>query len=211
MTILSPVSNATGSMSQEDINAENISNLMDTVNEMQSSSGNVINQPTYVEINDGTTNRALMGFNQTTGTWGLFAVPAGTDLADATDPQQFSFSSDLQSVISPLNGTITIPGGVATGAGQASFAATPIPHGLDYTPAVIGFANGPVITNYPSTSNINTILPVSFYTDSLNVQNQLIIGTDAANIYAYNNVDYFVASPTIPPWPITYYLLNVTA
>lgn len=175
-------------------------------------SGRIQTKNQQILVSDGLTNRAIIGFNKATGTWGVFTVPPGLDITEVTDPREFSLSSDLQTIISPKSGTITIPGGVSSAPGTDTFAATPIPHGLAYTPSIIGFTQGPVISNYPggTTQTLDTLLPVNFYTSSLNVNNQLTIGTDATYIYAYNNVDFLIANPPISSWEITYYILNVT-
>lgn len=139
------------------------------------------------------------------------AVP-GVEVSTASGPQQFTFNSDYATVISPLSGVITIPGlSSQPGGSNGVQAATPIAHGLDYVPSIIAFCEGPVfIGPGPTIQYMNSPVPVTF-TDTNLAGFQLSIGTDATYIYAYNSWLTAEADDAIPAFPITYYLLNVTA
>lgn len=199
----------TGSMSQEQINAANISNLMDAVNGLQASTGNIINQPTYIEVNDGTSNRVLMGYNQTTRTWGLFTTPPGTSIEDATMPQQFSSSSDYSSLVIVTSGTISLSQGLTTGTTGlylALFGQTVKPHGLPYTPVVQAsmlFGSTYIPLPYPAVDNISSssVAWVTYY-----------CSTDATNIYfTYQGVLFGNGTLAGATLTAQYNLLQVTA
>lgn len=209
--LVEPFEDPTGNMSLTEINSQDISNLMDAVNGLQSSTGNIIMQPTYMMVNDGTSNRAVFGYNQTTGTWGVFAVPPGADLSDATNPQDFSLSSDVQTMIAVKTGTIVIPGLTTQPADNfGTLSATPIAHSLTYIPSMIAFTFADVILGAgPASQAMNIPLPTDFQDANLN-ENQIFIGTDAVNIYAFNNWESSGTGP-ISSYSITYYLLNVSA
>ena len=145
------------------------------------------------------------------GSYGIQVSTPGVDVTTATSPQQFTLNSNFATIISPLNGTITIPGlpGQAGGT-NGILAAPPIPHGLPYTPSIIAFAFGPVfVAPGPTIKYLNTPVPNTFLDANLS-DFQITVGTDSTNIYAYNSW-LTVNNDNIPAFPITYYLLNVTA
>lgn len=203
----------TGQMSAEGINAANISNLIDAVNGLQASTGNIINQPTYVEVNDGTSNRVLMGYNQTTGTWGLFTTPPGTGIENATQPGQFSSTSDYPSllVLKTVTGNYSIT--TASGSFVAVTQTVSIPHGQTTVPFGLCFTNansnvtggtGTIPTPFSVYGTSNPNLP-DFFATALYVRQS---GVDATNFYFEAGLAFPSSSLN---GTITVYILQITA
>lgn len=145
------------------------------------------------------------------GTYGMQVSAPGQDVTTASSPQQFTFNSNFSSIISPLFGTITIPG-LPT---QAAFSsgtqgATPIAHGLDYTPSMIGFYTANLEIGTGVSKIMNVPANGGLFQDNNLVTNQVFIGTDATNLYAYNFWSMTSSAP-VAEFVIQYYLLNVTA
>jgi hypothetical protein len=202
MSLLNPTVDPTGQMSQVDMNTQDINNLIDTVNELQSSTGNIINQPTYIELNDGSTNRVIFGYNSVTQTWGIFAVPAGSDISEATVPQDFSLNSDAQYPIIFLKdaetfGSISVPTGTT---GQVSVT---IPHNLGYIPAFDAFAqvetqdfNRGTPSNFPTSFYVRMITNVAAGELLMQDVNELgyysYLGVDTINLY----IGFLIANDT---------------
>ena len=199
---LEPVTDPTGQLSQEELNAVNISNLIDAVNGLTSSSGNILQQPTYIMVNDGNNNRALVGYNQVTGTWGIFATPPGTDLLDANTPQQLALSSDFSQLIVTLADSYTYSGNLAP---NTYYYQVTVPHNLGYIPIAIVYLSNSG-TNYPIPAPIQYTL----VSHALNIQLYADFYVDNTNIYF--NLTNTTASTTYDgPFTWQYYLLAQTA
>lgn len=212
--LVESVDDPTGQMSQEDLNAANISNLMDAVNGLQASTGNIITQPTYIEINDGTSNRVLIGYNQATGTWGLFATPPGTDISDATTPQQLSLTSDYPSLLVIDQGTVVIPS-ISIGAGLTAsrtrtiFYTLPVPT----VPLILTSFFIPGGASY----SFQGMVPLTFIVGSgtgVVIQEldflSLVPGSSSATLTAqgYNGSS---STDTFPSYSVNYFVLQKTA
>jgi hypothetical protein len=175
-----------------------------------SSSGN------NIEINDGSVNRAIFGNNPTTGTWGFFATPPGTDISNAKTPQQLAFSTDYSSLLVVSNQTITfneIVGSGATGLWQTYT----IPHGQPNIPAYLAFISIPSFAvglnnplGFPSTQVYSVLTNDFAYVDSNLTSYQYFAAVDATNIYIsrliINTVPFTAVNTTA-----TYQILQNTA
>lgn len=170
-----------------------------------------------IEVADGSNNRVLVGFNPATRSWGIFATPPGTDIGNATTPQQLALTTDYSSLAIVVNQTITfnpIVGSGSTGLWQTYT----IPHGQPNIPtylpyvSVSGFGIGiaanslglpPGIIYTLMTSNYETI-------DSNLTSYQYFSGIDETNIYLTRliiNTGPFTAVPA----SVTYQILQQTA
>jgi len=226
---IEPISDPTGSMSQEDINAANISNLIDAVNGLSSSTGNILNQPTFTMVNDGTTNRALFGYNQYTGTWGIFGVPPGTDLSQATQPQQFSLTTDYPSFLSLDSGTTSLAvsfpsytGGYGN-PGTTQSASISVTHNLGFAPipqvllteTLVGTVYAPIASGCSYEGFNFATFPG--YTQFLYAgTDKFEIDVDSTYLYiSYSRTFGVVSGETVPAYNNTfqfqYYLLQLTA
>lgn len=219
MAQLVPFTDSTGKLSQEEINSKNISNILDELNNIQSSTGNIIQQPTYIAINDGVNNRALMGYNNTTKTWGIFTTPPGTDLTDATDPQQFSSTSDTPSIAVVKSGTATIAGIGSQPINQQGILTETVAHNLGYIPSFQAFTVAYSVTSAgnPSPLPHNVSVQISsgniVIYDSNNVTYELFVGVDDTNIYFGNFWNTFnnVSPEAVQDVVISYLLFTTTA
>jgi hypothetical protein len=207
MSLLEQSVDPTGQSSQLDLLSQDVSNLIDTVNGLQESTGNIINEPTYTEVNDGTNNRVLMGFNQVTGTWGLFVTPPGTDLGNATTPQQFSFSSDYPSlaVVDTINSNFITPDcNPGSGVWGSEINTVTIAHGLSYIPVPFGvFFDGSTYVQLPDT--VPGVIAGDPYFSQFRVR------TDATNVYLDSIIVSLTAHITTATFPATIFLLQQTA
>lgn len=103
----------------------------------QSQTGGFVKmQNQSVIANDGSTNRALFGFNKNTGTWGVFAVTAGNDVLTAT---KYALDSDYDQF--KIVGKFTYPFSESGGGSGMPGSLGPLIHGLGYQPLFTGSIN----------------------------------------------------------------------
>lgn len=144
--------------------------------------------------NDGTTNRALFGYNQALNLWGFFLTKLGIDVNTNTDPSQFIFNSNQDIFKIVASGIATIP---TSGSATSTVS---VAHGLGYIPAFVAFVL--VAGNY------NTV-PLNNYNTSTGALISAYLGwSDATNI----NFQTVVPGGTVSSsTPVKYYLLQETA
>lgn len=137
--------------------------------------------------NNGTTNKALFGYNPGLGKWGSFVAKEGIDVATNTDPANLIFNSEQNvfKIVSTLN--VIFPTATANfnNSTVSAAATTTIPHGLNYVPILTGvitvlggYLPLPWIDTYPiqasALGNFNTTM--------------LRVVADATNIYLMTKV-----------------------
>jgi len=165
---LDPFTDLTGKMSQSDLNAQDISNIIDEINKIQDAQTGHIQQTNLATIiNDGTTNRILNGYQSVLDQWGLFVSKAGVDVTKATvDQLIFNSNQDIFKITKkvPISLSITTPG--------SYFGQTSIAHGLDYVPSFV--------TNHTFS---NSLQALGSFTDTTNHSNPAFVyGTVGATL-----------------------------
>lgn len=156
-------------------------------------------------VNDGTTNRVLLG--NTVGDWGLKVSKPGFDVTTATNEQLiFNSSQNVFKIVQgPKQVTVTCAAGSTIG--NASVA-----HGLEgFVPIPMGFLNGASISTVGS--NLSLPLP-SFGTATIDTTNHVIdFGTwlfvTADETYFHATVLNSTGSAV--SYIVTYYLLQESA
>lgn len=145
-------------------------------------------------VNDGTTNRVLVGALPD-GTFGMKVSQAAYDVTAATDSQLiFNSSQNMFKIVA--TGTATIP---TSGTSTASVS---VAHGLSYIPAFVAYVFISATTSY------NTIPLVNINTSTGVILSEYIGWSDATNI----NFQVIVPGGTVPSTtPVKYYLLQETA
>lgn len=122
----------TGALSQTDLNAQDIQNIIDEFNKFQDqyTAGNIQQNQQSIIVFDDSTNRVLIGYQTVLQQWGLFVSKPGVDVTEATaDQLVFNSEQDVFKIVSkvPISVSVVAPG--------AFYGQTVIPHGLDYTPS----------------------------------------------------------------------------
>lgn len=211
---LVPFTDPSGKMSPQEVNDQNIQNIIDAINGLQASVGNLLKTPTAEIANDGTSNRAVFGYAQGLQQWGMFTSKAGYDALTDSDPSHFTLNSSQDAFKIVGSGTINSqPANTFANAGQVgqNQSVISVAHGLPFTPAVIAyiFLGGAYVP-----------LPYTFFSTNGTVQWQsdlFRIQTDGTNVSVIAQVfasavgsgSGFAAST--PSFPVKYYLLQETA
>lgn len=164
-----------------------------------------------ITVNDGTNNRAIVGYNPTTGTWGAFATPPGTDITNANTPEQLSFSTDYSQMIMVIEGIVNFPA-ISGIAGQEMYQTATIPHGQSVVPAYYVFLQwiaGGTFLNLPTTY-YTQVLSGLVESDNAGTSSSFEVGIDQTNLYInrlVSNSSNFTAAPA----NLTYQILANTA
>lgn len=159
--------------------------------------GRVQMQNQSIVANDGSTNRALFGFNQNTSTWGFFAVTSGNDVLTAT---KYALSSDYDQFKIVATGTTSINANLSAG----STGSSTIVHGLGFIPSSLIFVDlgGAVYQQLPLTTGL------TIASGLVGFNNWVYAATDATSL----TINFY--SPTTTNWgtfSFRYYLLAETA
>lgn len=147
---------------------------------------------------------------------GLFISQSGIDVTQATD-RQLAFNSS-QSVLQEVvpKSTATIPG-VAVAYNGVGIESVKVAHGLNYEPAMLAYANLPVLLSLGNTVNANVPMPYNsgtYYlytgTGSAAANIELTPAVDSAYVYFtyYSQGTGSSGSTNVPAITVTYYLLT---
>lgn len=165
---------------------------------------------------DTGTRRVLLG-KGASGFYGLKVSEEGVDVYTATDDQLiFNSSQNLFKIVRSSTGSVTV------GSGDSyTTVTTTIPHGLNFTPIVLGFVDsnstilshsGRTPTPYTMYESVTTS-PIGLIDNTLYVViGQFTITADATNIYlnvGTHKVTFYTQLQGV--WNFTYYVLQETA
>jgi hypothetical protein len=217
----------TGALSTVDLNTQDISNLIDNFNQLQSQlqGGNITQNPQNIIVFDGTANRVLIGFQTVLQLWGLFVSLPGVDVTTATANQLlFNSNQDVFNIIDKIPSSIpqfnTTYGGSETSGGVL----LTVPHGQTFTPIVEVYVQGQLI-NFNTLAEIaSSYVPLPIYnvdlasyvfpnaTSSKAYPLSITFAVDSTNVYieAYY-VNTGDSHDTIAAIPLTIFVLQESA
>ncbi len=200
---LDPFSDLTGKMSQSELNAQDISNIIEEINKIQDTQTGHIQQTNLATIiNDGTTNRILNGYQSVLDQWGLFVSKPGIDVTKATADQLiFNSNQDIFKIALSDTATLSYDGNVNT--------FLTIPHGLLTIPIVSAYVQLPNDANFSPMNGQFVPMPVYMNRVGLPVL-QCVQSADATNIYLrVHDIYSSGGSPEI--YNFRYYIQQETA
>lgn len=210
-TILTPSTDNAGSASNTDLLRQDVNNLIAAVNSLNSAqSGNIQTTPQATIINNGTSNKVLLGFQSGLSQWGLFVAKDGVDVNTNTNLSNFIFNSSQNTFKIVTKGNLSFNYTAPSGAAGSTFPF--ITHNLGYVPLVIGFISYSLSVGG---SQVVTQLPLNVVATTTAIPSAagFVITASAFGIVdaTYFTVNIFLASNVHIEGTVTYYLLQETA
>lgn len=215
MTQVQSTTDITGQLSQTDLNAQDIQNIIDEFNKFQDqyTAGNIQQNQQSIIVFDDQTNRVLIGYQTVLEQWGLFVSKIGVDVTEATaDQLVFNSNQNIFKIALEGGSTITVPDPFTLGTTLTNT----IPHGLSIVPGVQGYANIPAgaggYIGQGQLTNLPTMLIGFSGTSFGEVVVYLQARVDATNLYLdVINASNHNITGVGGDYTFEYYLLQETA
>jgi len=186
----------------------------DFTTDADSTTGYLQQQNKQFIANDGTTNKALFGYQPGLEKWGLFVTQDGFDVTTETDVNNFIFNSGQDTFKIVDSGTASIAP-FTTSDGTENSGSVTITHNLGYVPAFFAFKQG-TSGQYLGNWNGSRLLAYTFGTGhALNI-NGIEYQTTTITTTSITFTDKVTLSQnggsfTTPTYNIKYFLLQETA